>query len=130
VAERRKVLIGGMVVAALGVGAYAAWDASDDEDREAEGSGADADLDLPAGTIVATDFAYPVDEVVVASGDPLTFENRGPSRHTLTADEGRFDSGVIEPGQTFTVTLDGPRELEVHCEIHPTMRGTVTVTAP
>jgi plastocyanin len=82
------------------------------------------------GEVTATDFEYSADIIIVAAGDVLTFENRGPSRHTLTADDGRFDSGVVEPGHTFTVALDGPRELGVHCEIHPAMRAHVTVTAP
>jgi plastocyanin len=132
VADRKRVVVAGMAVAALAVGAYVVWGPSDGSDASGEDGGAAAAgaLDLPRGTIVAVDFEYPVGEVTVGTGDPLTFENRGPSRHTLTADNGRFDSGVIEAGQTFTVTLDGPRQIEVHCEIHPTMRAVITVTAP
>jgi plastocyanin len=125
VADRRKVVAGAVVVvAALGVGAYLVWGPDDGADK------ADQGVELPPGTIAAVDTRYLVDAVTVASGDPLTFENRGPSHHTLTADDGRFDSGVLEAGETFTVALDGPREIAVHCEIHPTMRAVITVTAP
>jgi plastocyanin len=126
----RRILIGGAAVIALGVGAWLLW--ADDgggsgSDEAAEEAPA---LDLPPGTIAAVDFDFPVDEVTVASGEPLTFENRGDASHTLTADDGRFDSGVVAPGETFTVTLDGPREIAVHCDIHPTMTATVIVTGP
>lgn len=128
--DRRVVVAGGVLVVALGVGAWWLWAADGDGDG---GSAPDAEepaLDLPDGTIVAVDFEYPVDEVTVAPGEPLTFENRGPSSHTLTADDGRFDSGVVTAGERFTVTLDGPREIAVHCDIHPSMTATVIVTAP
>jgi plastocyanin len=126
VADRRKVVAGVAVLVAVAAGGYLVWGPGDDDGAD----GAADRLDLPAGTIVAVDFEYPVAEVTVRSGDPLTFENRGPSHHTLTADDGRFDSGVIEAGGTFTVTLDGPRQIEVHCEIHPAMQAVVNVTAP
>ena len=125
-ADRRKVLAGAVVLVAVTAGAYVVWGPDDDGDGSAGREG----TELPPGTIAAVDFEYLVDQVTVASGDVLTFENRGPSHHTLTADDGRFDSGVVEAGQTFTVTLDGPREIAVHCEIHPAMRAVVTVTAP
>ena len=125
--DRRIVIAGVVAVVALGMGAWLLW--GDGDDGRPAGEDAPA-LDLPPGTIAAVDFEYPVDEVTVASGDPLTFENRGPSRHTLTADDGRFDSGVIDPGASFTVTLDGPREIAVHCDIHPSMTATVIVTTP
>lgn len=126
--DRRKVVSGGIAVALLAGGAYLAWEAADDDEDRA--TVPEPALELPPGTIAAVDNDYPVDDVTVAAGQPLTFENRGSSRHTLTADDGRFDSGVVEPGDTFQVSLDGPREIPVHCEIHPTMRAMVTVTAP
>lgn len=128
--DRRRIIVGGVAAAALAVGAYVVWGAGDDGGQDDGREGAGDTIQLPPGTIVAVDFEYPVDEVTVGSGDPLTFENRGPSHHTLTADDGRFDSGVLEAGQTFTVSLDGPRQIEVHCEIHPRMRAVITVTAP
>ena len=82
--DRRKLLVGAVVVAlVVGAGGYAARDALDDDgggdDRAATEQEA---LSLPPGTIVAVDFEYPVDEVTVAAGDPLTFENRGSANHT------------------------------------------------
>jgi plastocyanin len=85
---------------------------------------------LPPGTEAAVEFHYLNDHVTVKAGDPLVFENRGTADHTFTADDGRFDSGIVHPGGTYRVALDGPRQIEVHCEIHPSMRAQVTVLAP
>jgi plastocyanin len=60
----------------------------------------------------------------------------GGKPHTLTADDGSFDTGVVTPGAeggrfagtnaTFTVTKPGTYNF--HCEVHPTiMKGTMTV---
>lgn len=39
--------------------------------------------------------------------------------HTMTADDGQFDSGMLNPGVTLTVTFEGLATLSYHCEIHP-----------
>ncbi|HEV7366937.1 MAG TPA: plastocyanin/azurin family copper-binding protein [Gemmatimonadales bacterium] len=48
--------------------------------------------------------------------------------HNITADNGSFTSGNLLPGATFETTLAGPGDYPYHCSIHPTMKGTVTVT--
>jgi plastocyanin len=48
--------------------------------------------------------------------------------HNITADDDSFRSGNLAPGSTFQATFDTPGTYGYHCAIHPTMRGTVTVT--
>ena len=45
----------------------------------------------------------------------------------MTADDGSFDSGVLNPGDSYTVAFDGQGTVTYHCTIHPEMRGSVTV---
>jgi plastocyanin len=48
--------------------------------------------------------------------------------HHLKADDGTtFDTGPISPGGVFTSTFSTPGTYTYHCEIHPSMTGTVTV---
>jgi plastocyanin len=48
--------------------------------------------------------------------------------HTVTADNGSFDSGPIRAGE-FRLVFDHPGRYPYHCEIHPDrMRGVVIVT--
>jgi hypothetical protein len=41
---------------------------------------------------------------------------------------GAFDSGAVQPGQSYSFTFDKPGTYTYHCEIHPDMTGTVTVS--
>jgi plastocyanin len=70
--------------------------------------------------------------IEVAAGTTVTWENYddpaavGP--HTVTADDGSFDSGNLEMDQTFSHTFDTAGDYAYHCENHPNMTGSVTVS--
>lgn len=86
----------------------------------------------PAGaggaSVSIADFAFPA-ETKVEAGATVTFTNDDPTEHTVTADDGSFDSGILAGGATFEVTLDQPGTIAYHCDIHPSMRGTIEITA-
>jgi plastocyanin len=76
-------------------------------------------------------------ELEVAAGTTLLVANVGGKPHTLTADDGSFDTGVVEPGaqggrfagRNASVTLNQAGTFKFHCEVHPAaMKGMVTVT--
>ena len=48
--------------------------------------------------------------------------------HNIIADDGSFNSGNLAPGASFQATLTTAGDHGYHCSIHPTMRGTVSVT--
>lgn len=48
--------------------------------------------------------------------------------HNITADDGSFTSGNLNAGTTFQTTFSTEGSFGYHCSIHPTMKGTVTVT--
>jgi plastocyanin len=48
--------------------------------------------------------------------------------HNITADDGSFASGTLQPGSSFEGSFSAPGTYGYHCSIHPTMKGTVTVT--
>jgi plastocyanin len=52
----------------------------------------------------------------------------GGTSHNITADDGAFASGNFPPGATFDATYGAAGDFGYHCSIHPTMKGTVTVT--
>jgi plastocyanin len=73
----------------------------------------------------------------VKAGSTILFANVGGKPHTLTADDGSFDTGIVPPGAeggrfagtNATFTLPKPGTYTFHCEIHPqVMKGTLTVT--
>jgi plastocyanin len=76
-------------------------------------------------------------ELTVAAGTTLLVANVGGKPHTLTADDGSFDTGIVDPGaeggrfagSNASVTLSKAGTFKFHCEIHPAaMKGVVTVT--
>ncbi|MGH9134503.1 MAG: cupredoxin domain-containing protein [Ilumatobacteraceae bacterium] len=99
---------------------------SDDEVAPAT----DAPTDAPAGAaeIVISGFAFSED-ITVAVGTTVVVRNDDSTGHTWTADDGSFTSGFIDPGATFEFTFSEAGTFPFHCEVHPSMTGTVTVTA-
>jgi plastocyanin len=64
-------------------------------------------------------------DVTVASGTTVMWTNEGNQPHTVTSDDGLFDSGVLYPGDSYWVTLYGQGTTTYHCS--PSMTGSVTV---
>ena len=75
------------------------------------------------------DFAFAPGSVTVDVGDTVTWTNEGPTPHTATADDGSFDTGVFEAGESRSHTFDQAGTFQYFCQPHPQMRGTVTVRA-
>lgn len=79
------------------------------------------------GTIRIVQFAFVAASLDVPAGTRITWTNDDPTPHTVTADGGTFDSKQLDPGATFAVLFDKPGTFTYHCDIHPTMVGTVVV---
>ena len=58
-------------------------------------------------------------------GDTILWSNGGERTHTVTANDGSFDSGDLPGGATFSITLTQPGAYPFHCRIHPDMTGEV-----
>src|SRR5829696_5273167 len=78
-------------------------------------------------SVAIEDFYFEPPDTAVASGDKITWINEGSAPHTVTADDGSFDSGVLNPGDTYTVTFLGSGTVAYYCTIHPNMVGSVSV---
>jgi plastocyanin len=73
------------------------------------------------------EFTYEPDPVVVQAGGKVIWRNEDTAPHTATADDGSFDTGVIEKGKLGSETFKKAGTFTYFCEIHPTMHGTVEV---
>jgi plastocyanin len=72
-------------------------------------------------------FAFSISSLSVKSGTTVTWTNNDATTHTVTADDGSFDSGNIAPGATFTHTFSTAGTIAYHCSIHTTMKAKVVV---
>ena len=64
-------------------------------------------------------------DIVVAPGTTVEWVNEGANPHSVVADNGMFDSGLLYPGESYQVTFDGQGTVTYHCS--PEMTGSVTV---
>ncbi|HUX84491.1 MAG TPA: plastocyanin/azurin family copper-binding protein, partial [Chitinophagaceae bacterium] len=72
-------------------------------------------------------FAFSSASLTVPSGTSVTWKNMDNVNHTVTANDGSFDSGDIVPGATFSHTFSSVGSFSYHCKHHTYMTGTVTV---
>jgi plastocyanin len=64
----------------------------------------------------------------VKVGDTVTWTNDHREGHTVTSTSSEFNSGDIQPGQTFRHTFDKTGSFDYYCVIHPSMVGKVNVS--
>jgi plastocyanin len=65
-------------------------------------------------------------DLVVDRGATVRFDNKDVAPHTVTQKGGDIDSGVIDPGKSFSLTVEEP--FEYVCTIHPSMRADIRLS--
>lgn len=78
-------------------------------------------------TVSIKGFAFSPPRLAVAVGDTVGFVNGDLVVHTVTGDTARWDSGDLAAGRRWKVVTKSKGRLEYHCELHPTMKGTIVV---
>jgi len=80
---------------------------------------------LVAGEIVIdmVDFAYSLKTVTIPAGSQVRFVNRGQARHSATADDGSFDTELLDPGQEMVISFDEVGFYPYYCLLHGTRGG-------
>jgi len=97
------------------------------EKKQAAGGGATAGKQV-AVKIVDIDFDPKAE--TVKKGVTVKWTNTGKLPHTVTKDDGPgpdFDSGTLQPGDTYEETFDTPGKIAYICTIHSGQNGSITV---
>jgi plastocyanin len=68
--------------------------------------------------------------VQIQPGQTVRWQNQGGHDHTSTADFGEWDSGMLSNGQFFDFTFPSEGVFDYHCEMHPSMLGTIVAGRP
>jgi plastocyanin len=76
---------------------------------------------------VVQDFMFRPARLEIAAGTTVVWTNGGQVIHTVTAEDGSFDSGPIEAGERRGITFSRLGTFSFHCTPHPFMRGEVVV---
>jgi plastocyanin len=130
----RRTVIGLALVSILALGACGATSGG------AYGGGGGAPASSPAaasaaggqpaaGTAVQiAGFAFAPAAITVKAGTTVTWTNADGAAHTVTANDGSFDSGSLDKGATFSQTFSKAGTFAYHCTFHSGMKATITVT--
>ena len=78
------------------------------------------------GTVRMAGLAFAPATLTVARGATVVFDNEDTAPHTVTARSGGVDSGVIDPGRQFSLTVSD--SFDYFCSIHPSMTAKIAVT--
>ena len=79
-----------------------------------------------------TNDCYIPSQVSIKAGESVTWLNEDAAFHSVTSGtydnpDGMFDSGHLDPNESFTVTFDESGTVDYHCTLHPWMYGKVVV---
>jgi len=83
-----------------------------------------------AATVAAADNRFEPPTLNVQPGTTVKWTNNGAHPHTVTDRGGKFDSGDIAPGASYTVTFSTPGTYKYYCKHHKGMEGTIVVGQP
>lgn len=77
--------------------------------------------------VVIKQMHFDPSQITVQAGDTVEWKNEDIFSHTVTADDGSFDSGLIDPGHSWQMTFKSAQTLAYHCRPHPNMKATLIV---
>lgn len=81
-----------------------------------------------SGEITIKGMAFTPDKVTAKVGQKITVHNDDSTAHTVTADNGTFDTKSIPSHGTATFTVSKAGTYPFHCNIHQFMKGSLTVS--
>jgi plastocyanin len=65
--------------------------------------------------------------VTVTEGDTVVWTNKDNDLHQVLADRGQFVSAILKSNQTYSFTFKAAGVYPYHDELHPKLKGTITV---
>ncbi|MGZ3687923.1 MAG: cupredoxin domain-containing protein [Bdellovibrionota bacterium] len=74
--------------------------------------------------------AFGANPMLIPVGTTVTWINQDTAPHTATSDDGIWDSGLLQPGQSFSFQFTGNGMFNYHCNIHgaASMSGSIQVS--
>ncbi|HEY4675705.1 MAG TPA: DUF2231 domain-containing protein [Candidatus Angelobacter sp.] len=81
------------------------------------------------GQVIMKGIRFQPAELTVHPGETVEFRNEDIVAHTVTADDGSFDSGLIQPGSSWKMTVQKAGTIAYHCAPHPNMKATLVASS-
>ena len=77
--------------------------------------------------VVISNQTFAPHTLIVATGTTITWHNKDNMAHTITSNDGWFDSGQLAAGVDWTWQATKPGTYAYHCDNHPDMEGVLIV---
>jgi plastocyanin len=74
--------------------------------------------------------AFDPSTITVTTGTSITWTNKDAIGHSVTSDNGVFDSGILNSTETFSYTFNTAGTFAYHCKVHSSMTASVIVKSP
>jgi plastocyanin len=104
-----------------------AWEQLGADNGTAAAAAAEQDAAAGGGNTVAmAGLKFEPGTLTVARGTTVVFDNDDTAPHTVTARSGGTDSGVIDPGRSFSLVAS--EGFDYFCSIHPSMTAKLVVS--
>lgn len=84
-------------------------------------------IGAPTLTIAILDGQFEPATLHVLPGTTVRWINQGNELHTVTSVDGKFDSGELEPGETYSARFKSPNVYSYVCDVHPEMKASIVV---
>lgn len=78
------------------------------------------------GDVQIKDLSFNPQNLTIGAGTTVRWTNLDSAPHTISS-TGNFDSGTLATGQSFAFKFDTPGTYDYQCNIHPFMKGQITV---
>ena len=116
--------------AVLLVGLGAAWLLGACAGEDEAGPATTAAPPSASGQVIEIEnFAYKPPMLQVSPGAKVRVDNTDSAAHTVTADDGSFDTGNIGAGGKKEITAPGAGEIRYKCTIHQYMTGVIRIAS-
>lgn len=79
-------------------------------------------------SVAIADFAFNPADITATVGQTVTFTNNDSAPHTATLDDDSCTTENLNEGDSGGLTFSAAGTYPFHCNVHPNMKGTITVS--
>ncbi len=79
-------------------------------------------------SVQISNFAFSPEVIKVKAGTTINWINADNTAHTVTGNDGTWDSGRVKENGTYSHKFDKAGTFEYHCSYHSSMNGSVIVS--
>jgi len=132
----KKIIILGIIGAIIFVGIGFSFSSTIEENEEEQTMIITGDVVIPSKVsrpgCEEIDRCYIPSNIVIEKGKQVTWVNEDSAFHSVTSGfyetpTELFDSGHLDPYESYTLTFDESGTFDYFCTLHPWMKGSVSV---